>query len=415
MDKVLSSDITDGQPSTAAARAGAALGGLPSLKALAQGGLWATSGVVVWAGHAAWATLPWAALALLTVLPPGAAWLRRRRAAASGDETQQARAATPAQATAALLARLDEAAHTWTAHLGTAQAQLREATEQLLQGFAQILDQLDTIVEPRAGTTADSVDARAAVLEHCETQLRGLIENFHGFVQSREEVMGSVRTLSGASSGLRDMAEDVAKLARQTNLLSINAAIEAARAGESGRGFAVVATEVRRLSTESGDTGRRIGERVNDFGQHMQAALAQAAQHTEHDAQVIQHSEDTIHRVVGQVDDAVSALNQRAADLSQRGALVKTQVEQLMVAFQFQDRVHQIVDQVNTSIHAAVACLAQALPDGQAPTAAAWQALLSAGYTTDEQRAVGAGPAAARGTSASAPASAQPAAETTFF
>jgi methyl-accepting chemotaxis protein len=315
-----------------------------------------------------------------------------------------------AQATAELLLRLDEAARTWTAHLGTAQTQMREATEQLLAGFMQILDQLDRIIDSRGqgGTpTAASVDERAALLQKCENDLRGLLQNFQGFVQSRDEVMGSVRQLSGASQGLRDMAEDVAKLARQTNLLSLNAAIEAARAGPSGRGFAVVASEVRRLSAESGDTGRRIGERVGDFGNHMQAALAQAAQSTEHDTQVIHASEETINRVVEQVDSAVSQLNERAAALSAHGESVKAQVEQLMVAFQFQDRVQQIMDQVGDSIRNAVARLAETLPTGQTPEAADWQALLSAGYTTDEQRAVASGHQPAR--------TAQAATETTFF
>lgn len=197
-----------------------------------------------------------------------------------------------AEMSSEVAARLDEAARLWTQHLGTAQSQMRSATEQLLQGFAQILEQLDAIVEPdrAAGTSPDAVglDQRAAMLTQCEERLRGLIENFHGFVQSRDEVMGSVRSLADASASLRGMAEDVAKLARQTNLLSLNAAIEAARAGPSGRGFAVVATEVRRLSSESGETGQRITDRVNEFGTRMHAALKQAEQRTERDNQVIQ-------------------------------------------------------------------------------------------------------------------------------
>lgn len=366
--------------------------------------LWCGAAGAILIDKPIWAGIAWLLLGLAWTQPA----LRR---ALSGDKVHDSSGmSVEIAATAALVARLDEAAHTWTTHLGTAQMQMREATEQLLQGFIEILDQLDTIVLPPAGDKKHSVDERTAMLSQCEQQLTGLLANFHGFVRSREEVLATVHTLSSASSGLRDMAEDVAKIARQTNLLSLNAAIEAARAGPSGRGFAVVATEVRRLSTESGDTGRRIGERVGDFSAHMQTALQDAAKHTDEDARVIKASEATIQSVVGRVDEAVTALNQRAVELGERGVIVKAQVEQLMVAFQFQDRVHQIVDQVNASILSAVACLTQALAQGKAPQADEWMTLLSAGYTTDEQRAAGS-PRSGSGTLAGAQATT----ETTFF
>lgn len=331
-------------------------------------------------------------------------WWRRWRQTGTG-------ATLNASALAEMNLRLHEAAQHWTAHVSMAQQQMHAATGQLLDGFNQILSELDHLVlQPDQGGGNGDMEARTQMLTQCETRLLGLLQTLDGFVQSRDSVLGSVRALSAASGSLGDMAEDVGKLARQTNLLSINAAIEAARAGESGRGFAVVASEVRRLSNESGQTGQRIGSQVQQFSAQMQTALAQADEQAVRGSSAVAASEKTIRAVVADVDGAVAQLHDRATELRQRGEVVKAQVQQLMLAFQFQDRVHQILDQVNGSMADAVARLQTALAAGRVPDAAEWSALLSAGYTTAEQHTLRHG-----GASKAAPPAATSSTETTFF
>lgn len=54
------------------------------------------------------------------------------------------------------------------------------------------------------------------------------------------------------------------EIARQTNLLSLNASIEAARAGAAGKGFAVVADEINTLSVACAQASGKTSQLVKE-------------------------------------------------------------------------------------------------------------------------------------------------------
>jgi len=66
---------------------------------------------------------------------------------------------------------------------------------------------------------------------------------------------------SRLEGSIKDIAEIVAKIdqiARQTNLIALNAAVEAAHAGAAGSGFSVIAGEVRMLSARTSEATAEI-------------------------------------------------------------------------------------------------------------------------------------------------------------
>lgn len=92
-----------------------------------------------------------------------------------------------------------------------------------------------------------------------------------------EEMIDAMNKINETAKDISNIIIEIEDIARQTNLLSLNAAIEAARAGEAGKGFSVVADQIRNLADQSAksavSTKQLIVESINKVEEGSQASV----------------------------------------------------------------------------------------------------------------------------------------------
>lgn len=270
----------------------------------------------------------------------------------------------------------------WERQIQLANHQSEQAVNNLTDKFSSIYDRLQKAIAATEKTSLNnSTSGLGKILAVSESSLLELVVSLKKCITEQNALVGEIASLSTIADELRDMGSEVAGIASQTNLLALNAAIEAARAGEHGRGFAVVADEVRTLSARSGQTGGRITKRIGQVNELLLSTQNKTEEFSQKGNDAIRISECAVSDVIEKFKQFGESTFKSSDILIEESRSVRQEIEDVLVALQYQDRVRQIIEHISADMRR----LVKHIQADEKMDVQAWMANVESTYTTLEQ------------------------------
>jgi methyl-accepting chemotaxis protein len=168
---------------------------------------------------------------------------------------------------------------------------LDEVTSRVVEQAAQFEELHGTVetmvagnreIDRAARSTQSAASSTGAEIAESRTLIGSAVAHMKDLSDAMARIEQRLGSFSGVIKQIGGVSTSIETIAKQTRLLSLNAAIEAARAGEAGRGFGVVASEVKNLADQTRAATDQILVIVKDVGAQIEGLIKETGAATQH-------------------------------------------------------------------------------------------------------------------------------------
>ncbi|MCP5285512.1 MAG: methyl-accepting chemotaxis protein [Burkholderiaceae bacterium] len=349
---------------------------------LAAGAAIAAAAVLAWTGG-------WPGLLGLTLMGASVFWWRSAGADTPTPEPT-AESAGPNAGRHGAEVMVTQVVPVWSRQLELTRNAASEGVSGILNSFATISGALHDLTEKlqaqniaaEPGVVADTVGREAAALAPL------LAASQRAFAQ-RDEAFATLARCAESVTELRHHAKTARELARHTRLVAFNASIESQRRDNASQarddGRQAVATEIRMLATRIGETADRIDTLIAGLEGPLNEAHRRGemtdSSNDELRLEIDLAARQALHTLIGSLGAALAGSD----DVAQTVAMLRSELDDSFLHFQFGDRVSQMLSIVSNDMGNLAQWLA-ANPTATQSDAVRWLEALEAAYTMEEQR-----------------------------